>query len=98
MKRFAAPCLVLAQLVFFSGCAPTIPPVSPEATARALQASSSPRQLQSSPLPEPAGRNSVPSELALSFEANLGQAGESVAFLSRGRGYRLAVTPTPAAM
>ncbi len=53
MKRFAAPWLILGQLFLFSGCAPTIPPASPEATARALQASSSPQFSQSSPLPEP---------------------------------------------
>ena len=53
MRRFAAPWLIFTQLLLFSGCAPTIPPASPEATARALQASSSPQFSQSSPLPEP---------------------------------------------
>ncbi len=57
MRRIAAPWLILGQLILFSGCAPTIPPASPEATARALQASSSPHLPQSSPLPEPALEN-----------------------------------------
>ncbi len=53
MKRFAVPWLIFTQLALLSGCAPTIPPASPEATARAIQASSSPVPSQSSPLPEP---------------------------------------------
>ena len=57
MKRYASPWLILVQLFLFSGCAPTIPPASPEATARAIQASSSPEPAQSSPLPEPALEN-----------------------------------------
>ncbi len=57
MKRYASPWLILVQLFLFSGCAPTIPPASPEATARALQSSSSPEPAQSSPLPEPALEN-----------------------------------------
>ncbi len=57
MRRFAAPWLIFTQLLLFSGCAPTIPPASPEATARAIQASSSPHLPQSSPLPEPALEN-----------------------------------------
>ena len=59
MKRFAAPWLILGQLILFSGCAPTIPPASPEATARAFQASSSPKYLQSTPLPEPSLENNT---------------------------------------
>ncbi len=59
MKRFAAPWLILGQLILFSACAPTIPPASPEATARALQASSSPNHLQSTPLPESSLENNT---------------------------------------
>ncbi len=57
MKRFAAPWLIFTQLALLSGCAPKIPPASPEATARAIQASSSPVPSQSSPLPEPTLEN-----------------------------------------
>ncbi len=53
MRRFAAPWLILGQFFLYSGCSPRIPPASPEATARALQTSSHPESLQSSPLPEP---------------------------------------------
>ncbi len=59
MKRIVAPWLILGQLILFSGCAPTIPPASPEATARALQASSSPNHLQSTPLPESSLENNT---------------------------------------
>ena len=57
MKRFAAPLLILVQLVLGPGCAPKIPPASPEATARALQDSSTPQISQHFPLPEPALEN-----------------------------------------
>lgn len=57
MKRFALPSLMLVQLIVGPGCAPKVPPASPEATARAVQASSSLEPSRISPLPAPALEN-----------------------------------------
>ena len=57
MRRFTESLLAFVLLLLGSGCARTIPPASPEATALAIQASSSPEFSQSPSLPEPKVEN-----------------------------------------
>lgn len=56
MRRFVSSGLAVLLVLIGSGCASKIPPASPEATARAIQASSRPEILDET-LPEPVEEN-----------------------------------------